>query len=150
MDLLDAYQKMITTHGWAGTAATLGMSRSALEARVYEVKGSGMRVQTALLIQSYAGTTHFAEAVCHASGGMFVALPVPEQMDNEALMSKFLALSSEFGKLSKDFADAVSDDVIDRKERTVLEADGAQLQRLVAELLELSFRVYCPRTVEAA
>jgi hypothetical protein len=75
MELLTAYQEMIKVHGWNGTAATLGMSRSALEARVYEVKGSGMRVETALLIQAHAGTTHFAEAVAKASGGIYVDLP---------------------------------------------------------------------------
>ena len=62
VDLLSCYQEMIKVHGWNGTAATLGMNKSQLEARVYEVKGSGMRVDTALLIQTYSGTSHFAQA----------------------------------------------------------------------------------------
>ena len=149
MDLLPAYQEMIKVHGWNGTAATLGMTKSALEARVYEVKGVSMRVETALLIQSYAGTTHFAEAIAHASGGTFVKLPEPAECDNESLMKKFLALSIEVGQLSAHFAAAVADDVIDQRERAQLEADGARLQQLVAELLALSFRVYCPRPAVA-
>ena len=69
---------MIKVHGWNCTAGTLNMTKSQLEARVYEVKGSGMRVDTALLIQAYAGTTHFAQAVAAASGGVFIQLPQGE------------------------------------------------------------------------
>lgn len=141
---------MIKVHGWNGTAATLGMSRSALEARVYEVKGVAMRVTTALLIQAYSGTTHFAESIARASGGTFVKLPDDIDCDNDAVMKKFLALSIEVGRLSAHFSAAVDDDVIDQVERAQLEADGARLHRLVAELLALSFRVYCPRPAAVA
>lgn len=146
MDLLAAYQEMIKVHGWTGTAATLGMSRSALEARVYEVKGSGMRVTTALTIQSYAESTHFAEAVAQASGGTFVKLPADLSAGNEVLMAKFQELYVELGILSRDFAEATANDEIDSTERKLLEADGARLHKVLAELLALSFRVYCPRT----
>lgn len=136
---------MIKVHGWTGTAATLGMTRSALEARVYEVKGSGMRTTTALLIQAHAGTTHFAEAVAHASGGTFVALPGSLDVDGELLMAKFNELYTELGTFSKHFAEATKDDVIDESERKMLEADGARLHQVIAGLTKLAFSVYCPR-----
>lgn len=128
----------------------MGMSRSALEARVYEVKGSGMRVTTALLIQAHSGTTHFAEAVAHASGGTFFALPEHGEVDNDALMAKFNELYSELGTFSRHFAEATKDDVIDDAERKLLEADSAKLHQVIAGLQALAFRVYCPRKGAAA
>lgn len=144
MELLTAYQEMIKVHGWTGTAATLGMTRSALEARVYEVKGSGMRTTTALLIQAHAGSTHFAEAVCHASGGTFLPFPTDVDADGERVMEKFNELYIELGTFSKHFAEATKDDVIDETERKLLEADGARLHRVIAGLQRLAFSVYCP------
>lgn len=76
-DFTKSYQDMITVHGWNGTAATMGMKRSSLEARVYELNGHGMRVDTAMMVQAYSGTTLFAQAVAAASGGVFIALPQP-------------------------------------------------------------------------
>ena len=148
--MLSAYQEMIKVHGWNGTAATLGMTRSALEARVYEVKGSGMRVSTALLIQAHAETSHFAEAVAQASGGTFVKLPTDLADGNAALMSKFQTLYAELGLFSQHFAAATADDQIDTAERKLLEADGARLHRVLAELMALSFRVYCPQPKSVA
>lgn len=145
MELLTAYQEMIKVHGWTGTAATMGMSKTALEARVYEVKGSGMRVDTALLIQAHAGTTHFAEAVAQASGGTFVTLPADIDAGGELLMAKFNELYTELGTFSKHFAEATKDDVIDESERKLLEADGARLHQVIAGLNKLAFSVYCPQ-----
>lgn len=148
MELLTAYQEMIRVHGWPGTAATLGMTRSQLEARVYEVKGSGMRVSTALLIQAHAGTTHFAQAVAAASGGVFLELPPTDGVSGEALHDKFHELYSELGVLSATYTEAVKDNEIDARERTDLEDIGQQMHKIVGELMALMFQIYCrPSTV---
>lgn len=143
MDLLSAYQEMIKVHGWTGTAATLGMSRSALEARVYEVKGSGMRVETALLIQAHAGTTHFAQAVAAASGGVFIQLPEGEGVSGEELHGKFHELYVELGRLSATYTAAIADGEINRREREDLEEVAQQMHKTTQELMALMFQIYC-------
>jgi hypothetical protein len=143
MDLLTSYQEMIKVHGWNGTAATLGMTKSALEARVYEVKGSGMRVDTALLIQSYAGTKHFAQAVAHASGGVYIDLPTAECSHSEDLEAKFHELVGELGTLSKTYAEAKKDGEIDARERAQLEDIVQQMHKTLQELQAVMFQVYC-------
>lgn len=143
MELLTAYQEMIKVHGWAGTAATLGMTKSALEARVYEVKGSGMRVDTAMLIQTYAGTKHFAQAVAHASGGVYVDLPTAECSHGEDLETKFRQLVCDLGDLSKTYGVAKADGEIDARERADLESIAQQMHKTLQELMGLMFRIYC-------
>jgi hypothetical protein len=143
MELLTAYQEMIKVHGWAGTAGTLGMSKSALEARVYEVKGMGMRVDTALLIQTYAGTKHFAQAVAHASGGVYIDLPEVEFVHDEDLGDKFQELVGELGDLSKTYGEAKKDGEIDARERAQLEDIAQQMHKTLQELTALMFHVYC-------
>jgi hypothetical protein len=143
MDLLKAYQEMIKVHGWIGTASTLGMAKSALEARVYEIKGSGMRVDTALLIQAHAGTKHFAQAVAHASGGVYVDLPTAECSHTDDLEAKFHELVSELGNLSKTYGEAKKDGEIDARERAELKGIAQQMHKTLQELTGLMFHVYC-------
>lgn len=143
VEMLTAYQDMIKVHGWNGTAATLGMTKSQLEARVYEVKGQGMRVDTALLIQAYAGTTHFAQAVAAASGGVFMELPQTEGITGEELHDKFHELYSELGELSATYTKAVKDGEIDARERTDLEGIAQLMHKTMGELMALMFQIYC-------
>lgn len=142
-DFTKPYQEMITVHGWNGTAATLGMKRSSLEARVYELNGHGMRVETAMMIQSYSGTTLFAEAVASASGGVFVELPEAGPLDGIDLMAKFHELYAEIGDLSKTYAAAVADGEIDKRERAALERIENNMHKTMKELMGTMFRVYC-------
>ena len=143
MELLKAYQEMIKVHGWAGTAATLGMAKSALENRVYEIKGSGMRVETALLIQAHAGTKHFAQAVAHASGGVYIDLPEADCAHGDDLEAKFHELVCELGNLSKTYGEAKKDGEIDARERAQLEDIAQQMHKTLQELTSLMFQVYC-------
>ena len=143
MELLSCYQEMIKVHGWNGTAATLNMTKSQLEARVYEVKGSGMRVDTALLIQAYAGTTHFAQAIAAASGGVFVELPQAGGVRGVGLHDKFHELYVELGRLSAAYTEAIEDDEIDLRERAGLDAISQEMHKTVQELMALMFQIYC-------
>ena len=143
MDLLSAYQEMIKVHGWNGTAATLGMTKSQLEARVYEVKGSGMRVDTALVIQAYSGTTHFAQAIAAQSGGVFIQLPEGEGVTGEELHGKFHELYVELGRLSATYTAAIKDGQIDQRERADLVEISQQMHKTTQELMALMFQIYC-------
>lgn len=146
MEIRESYLAMIRamSGGWGAMCGALAMTRDALENRIYERKGQGVLVETAMAIQGLSGTTHFAEAVATASGGTFVLLPADLSGDNEVLMLKFQALYQELGVFSKDFTDAVADDTIDPAERRRLEADCARVHKVMAELMALSIRIYCP------
>src|SRR5471032_1586206 len=104
--MVTTYQDMIKAHGWVGTAAQMNMTRSQLEARVYEVKGVGMRVSTAQLLQRISGTTLFAQAVAAEAGGVFFEMPPVASDKRSDLMDKFLELHAEIGDLSRTYSAA--------------------------------------------
>ncbi|MEH6436683.1 YmfL family putative regulatory protein [Massilia sp. DD77] len=147
MNIRQSFLSMIKAFpgGWDAIAAALGMSRDALENRVYERKGQGVTVDTALQIQAFSQCTHFAEAVATASGGTFIKLPGDLAEDNELLMAKFQSLYAELGQFSKDFSAATADDLIDKREQMLLEHDVAQLHKVLAELMALTLRIYAPQ-----
>lgn len=152
MDIKQSYLAMIKAFpgGWDAMVGALGMSRDALENRIYERKGQGVLVETALQMQKFSDSTCFAEAVATASGGTFIKLPGDLSSDNEALQAKFQALYIELGQFSKDFSTATADDLIDRREKAVLEADVARVHKIMAELLALTFRIYTPQSAAEA
>lgn len=153
MEIRKSYLSMIKAFpgGWDSITGALGMSRDALENRIYERKGQGVQVELALQLQAFAGTTHFAEAVAIKSGGSFVKLPSDLDHCNEALGKKFREVNVRLGAFSKRFDEAIEfDDEIDAKERQELEAIASGMHKAIAELLALSFRVYCKPDAERA
>ena len=129
--------------GWDAIAAALGMSRNALENRIYETKRQSMTVDTALLMQKMTGSTLFAEAVAASSGGAFVKLPADLSDGNEVLAKKFRDIYVRLGTFAVHFEEATADEVIDARERAYLDADMDGLQRALSELMALTIRVYC-------
>ena len=103
--------------GWDAMAAALGFSRDGLENRIYERKGQDLHVQTALQMQSFSGTTLFAQAVATAAGGTFLQLPEVGEVCNEDISTKFHELYAELGELSIEFQAATKDGEIDKRER---------------------------------
>jgi hypothetical protein len=130
--------------GWGAMCGALAMKRDPLENRIYERKGQALLVETALLMQSFSGTTLFAEAVATASGGTFVKLPDDIECVNEELGKKWRALYIELGTLTRHFEESTADGVIDDREQKVLDAAEARVHRVLAELLALTRRVYRP------
>ncbi len=145
MKIKKSYLGMIKAFpgGWDAIAAALGMSRNGLENRVYERKGQGVMVDTALQLQAFSGTTLFAEAVAASSGGAFVKLPADLSDGNEVLAKKFRDIYVRLGVFAAHFEEATADEVIDARERICLDADMDGLQRGLAELMALTIRVYC-------
>lgn len=146
MDIKKSYLAMIKAFpgGWDAMTGALGMTRNALENRIYEKKGQGVEVELALTMQSFAGTTHFAEAVAIQSGGVFLKLPADLDHRNVDLGKKWRELNVRIGELAVTFDRAIEgDEEIDAKERRELEAVAADMHRTIAEWLALSFRVYC-------
>lgn len=146
MDIRKSYLAMIKAFpgGWDAMTGAVGMTRNALENRIYERKGQGVDVELAMLMQTFAGTTHFAEAVAIQSGGVFLKMPPALDHSNVDIGKKWRELHVRIGELAVTFDSAIEgDDEIDANERRKLEAIGADMQRTIAELLALSFRVYC-------
>lgn len=137
------YQDMIKVHGWIGTAAQMNMTRSQLEARVYEVKGSAMRVSTAQLLQQISGTTLFAQAIAADAGGVFIEMPAGDAVAQSDLMAKFLELQTEIGDLSRAYTAAIADAVIDSRERVELEKIEQAMHKTVCELMATMFKMHC-------
>lgn len=148
MDIRKAYLAMIKRFpgGWDAIAAALGMSRDALENRIYERKGQSVLVETAMQLQAFSGTRLFAESIAVASGGTYVELPHIDHIDNDFIQAKFNETYAELGLLFSTFTAAISDGEIDGAERVKLELQGEHMHRKTEELLGLMFRVYCPHT----
>lgn len=144
MDLRQARLKMIKAFagGWDAMAAALGMSRDALENRIYERKGQSVLTETDLQMQSFSGTTHFAEAVATLSGGTFVKLPCVQHVDNDSLLAKFNELHTEIGVLSRQFNEFTKDDQLDPDEQRKISDTRDAIHRKTQELLALIFRLY--------
>lgn len=145
MELRSSILNMVSsiTGTWDVAAAYLGMTTNALRNRAYQVKGQALSTEHAMALQSLSGTTLFAEAIAAASGGTFVKLPDDTSMDNDILIKKFHELYAELGAFSQRFAEATADDVIDRRERADLDAIAKKMHKVLAELLALTFRIYC-------
>lgn len=145
MNIRKAYLAMIKEYpgGWDAMSAALGMTRDALENRIYERKGQSVLVETALQMQQFSSTTHFAEAVAQMSGGVFLELPTGGEHDREELLAKFNELYAKLGELSDKFRRYVEDNEIDRREREDLGDTGQDIHRTVEELLALTFTIYC-------
>lgn len=147
-----AYLSMIRAFpgGWDAMAAALGLSRDALENRIYERKGQSILVETAMQMQSFSNTTAFAEQIAAASGGVFMRLPDAYGAGQEELLAKFNALYAELGELSAKFHAYVQDGEITTTERADLSKEAQDIHRVVQELLALSFAVYCRPGQDAA
>lgn len=141
-----AYQKMIRSYpgGWDAMAAAMGWSLAGLENRVYERKNQQMTVHDAFQIQEFSCSTAFAEAVAARSGGTFVRLPEVKAISNEDLLKKFQQMHAHLGVLSDEHLKSTEDGQIDRKERARLEGIEKDIHRTLAELMALTYMIYCP------
>lgn len=140
----EALLKMIRLVGGMSKAAEqLGYTRDALSNRVYGRKGQQLHDDDILDLQALSSQCFYAEAFAADSGGVFVKLPEISEMENEELLTKWNALYSKVGEFSRVFSAAIEDEEVDRKERADLVAIGNKVNKLVQELLALTFRIYC-------
>ena len=145
MNLRQSYLGMIKNFpgGWDAMCGALGMSRDALENRIYERRGQSVHVDIALQMQAFSGTTHFAEAIATLSGGVFVQLPAAAEIDNEVLQEKFHQLYAELGRLSQVYSASIKDGEIDQRERAALSVIADDIHRTMQQLMGLMFAIYC-------
>lgn len=125
-------------------SAAMGMTRDALENRVYERRGQSVSLDLAVQMQKTSGTTLLARAIATDAGGVFYKLVEPGSVDREELHDKFQELYQELGRLSHQYVEFTSDNHIDKRERSQLEVTADEIHQTVRELVGLMFAIYCP------
>lgn len=148
MNIRQAFLGMIKAFpgGWDAMCGALGMTRDALENRIYERKGQGVSVDTALQMQAFSQTTFFAEAVAAQSGGTFILLPSIDHIDGEEISEKFHSAMEQFGILSAEYRLAIKDGEVDKGEREKLNAIIDRMHQIMDEIRALTFKYYCRET----
>jgi len=131
--------------GWAAMAGAMGMTKDALENRVYERKSQRMHVDDAMLMQSLSSGTHFAEAVATESGGVFIPLPQVGAIDDECIQTVYMELVDEVGKLAREWREATRDGEVDRKEQARLDKIRVAICTKVTQMHELTLKVFTSR-----
>lgn len=146
MNIRQSYLAMIKNYqgGWDAMAGALGMSCDALENRIYERKGQGVRVDTALQMQAFCDSTHFAEAIAAVSGGVFVKTPPSEQLDRIDLLTKLNELHAQIGLYHKQFAEFTKNNELDDKECEKLSATTNGIHKALQESTAIMFLLYRP------
>ena len=106
--------------GYASVAAALGLSsRTALENRLYQVKGQRVSIEEALAIQRISGRNDFAEAVAAESGGVFVRLPDDvccAALAEEEISAHFLSVIAHVGEMVEKWRDSTADGEVSERE----------------------------------
>jgi len=135
--------------GWATMAASLGLSKDALENRVYERKGQSVDVHLALQMQANSGTQLFAEAIAAESGGVFIELPEFEIPGDEEIQAVYMDLVDEVGRLAREWREVTADGEVDARERARLEEIREAICAKVTRVNQLTFAVFCRPEVKA-
>ncbi|ECE0793882.1 hypothetical protein QLL71_004398 [Salmonella enterica] len=137
--------------GYTEAAEILGLYRAdketpsgdAVHNRLRPYSDQVMPIGWAMTLQAASGTHHIAHAVARESGGVFVALPEIEYVDNADINQRLLEAMEELGVYSQKVRAAIEDGVIDRREREEIDAE---LHRVIVKMQEhasLLFRVFC-------
>lgn len=144
MKIRQAYLQMIRAYqgGWDAMAAALAYSRDALENRIYEKRGQGVLVETAMEMQSLSQTTFFAESVATLSGGTFIKLPALDHIGNEEISAKFHELIEELGEISTEWREMTKDNVLTDGELEKLDSLTNRMHVTLDMIRALTVRVY--------
>lgn len=129
--------------GWEAMAALQGMSKTALANRVYARKGQEITVSRAMAMQAASGTTYFAEAVAHESGGLFIKLPTVDAVAAEDIQEQFIEMLEKAGEFAAEWRRATADDEVCKHEKRQLGHLATDLCQHVQEILHTTFNIFC-------
>ncbi|WP_152966538.1 YmfL family putative regulatory protein [Gulbenkiania mobilis] len=140
-----SYQMMCcaTNGGWSAMAASQGISLTALQNRVYGRKGQEITVSRAMAMQAISGTTYFAEAVAHESGGLFIKLPTVGDLSAEDIQEQFIEMLEKAGEFAAEWRRATADDEVCKREKRQLGHLATDLCQQVQEILHTTFTIFC-------
>ncbi|MCU1787491.1 DNA-binding protein [Pectobacterium polaris] len=138
-DITAAMHKLITEFAGGYEAMAQQLSHdgtyNALSNRVRQVGGQMVPLGMAIQMESISGRTDITQAMCKRAGGVFVALPDIDQVDNEELLVKFNELLASLGIFARAHNEFTADGVLDRDETKRMRAKGYRVQCLVAEIM---------------
>ena len=146
--LRQAYLKIIKAFpgGWDAMSGALGMTRDALENRIFERRGQDLTVQTALMMQSFTNCRAFAEVIANESGGVFIPMPHADALGKDVASEKFLELIAEIGELSEEFKHAVAAHEISGKDQVRINNIIDRINRTTFQFHSILKQFYCHKT----
>lgn len=98
-------------------AARLGFPVKKLDNHLYENAGSQPLTDDQLnRLEEQAGTTHLPDYICAMYGGVFVAMPTADALDNVDLYTRSLDTDVKEGRVDQMIANALKDGHIDEAE----------------------------------
>lgn len=99
-------------------ASRLGMSTvKKLDNHVYENAGSQPLTDEQIhMLEQQTGTAHLPDYICALYGGVFVAMPEAEALDNVELYTRSLTTDVKKGQVDQIIAQALADGRIDEAE----------------------------------
>lgn len=98
-------------------AARLGLAVKKLDNHVYENAGSQPLTDAQLhQLEQMAGTNHLPDYICALYGGVFVAMPEAETLDNLDLYTRCMTTAVKRGAVDTLIAAALADGSIDEAE----------------------------------
>ena len=98
-------------------AARLGLPLKRLENHLYENAGSQPLSDAQLrLLEQESATTHLPDYICALYGGVFVAMPTADALDNIDLYTRSLDTDVKEGRVDQMIANALKDGHIDEAE----------------------------------
>ncbi|MCY1306367.1 hypothetical protein D3C76_134960 [compost metagenome] len=103
--------------GQVCAAAHLGIKPKRLQNQVYETAGCVPLSDTELhALEAVSGTSYLPDYICAMYGGVFMPLPVVEELDNVDLHSRSIEAAARRGKVDMLIAEFLADGVIDKAE----------------------------------
>lgn len=117
-------------------AARLGLPLKKLENHLYENAGCQPLSDAQLhQLEELAGTTRLPDYICALYGGVFVAMPETEALDNVELYARSLATDVKKGQVDQIIAQALADGSINEAE--LAEIIAAHRQHIAARHAEV-------------
>jgi len=119
-------------------ASRLGLGNvKKLDNHVYENAGSQpLTDEQVHMLEQQAGTTHLPDYICALYGGVYVAMPEAEALDNLELYTRSLTTDVKKGQVDQVIAQALADGVINEAELAAIIA--AHREHIAARHSEVS------------
>ena len=131
--------------GHATMATMLGLSsKTALENRIYGVRGQSISIDEAMLMQRFTERTDFAQAVAHESGGVFIPLPPIDAaaLAGEDITEQFMSAYVELGELTRKWRNATQDGSVCGEESAALWQQVRTLTQRITAIAVLTDQIY--------
>jgi len=127
-------------------AARLGIKTKRLENQIYETAGCKPLSDSEIhVLEAETGTHHLPDYICALYGGVFVALPDVDALDNTDLFARSIKTDASRGIVDLMIQKALEDGEIDRKEAAEILALHKQHIAARHEEIKATIALYSPK-----